>query len=166
MQSPGLARLAKLDAPRWAFSFRQNCWHTLSPGLVVWPGKDMTLFSFVSPFLVKNLFFHIFFFFFFFFFGCSPAPCAPLRVSCKRCSCGSAVVVEVDKTAYDLTGMFPGVELTLAIDTFFLDYAIDALCDGIVRGLVILGHGDGYAIRLEYGDIGVAAVLHPGLSDG
>ena len=72
----------------------------------------------------------------------------------------SAVVVEVDKAAYDLTGMFPGVELTLAIDTFFLDYAIDALCDGIVRGLVILGHGDGYAIRLEYGDIGVAAVLH------
>ena len=72
----------------------------------------------------------------------------------------SAVVVEVDKAAYDLTGMFPGVELTLAIDTFFLDYAIDALCDGIVRGLVVFRHADGNAMPPKALHVRVATILH------
>ena len=65
-----------------------------------------------------------------------------------------AVVVEVDVTFDDTIGVLKGVE-PCAIDTFHLYYTVGTLGNGIVRGLVVLSHGDGYPMRLEQGHVGL-----------
>ena len=73
---------------------------------------------------------------------------------------GTVVVVEVDEARDEILRIPEGGELLLAVDTFHLYYTVGALCDGIVRRLVVLAHGDGNLVRLEHGHVCVAAVLH------
>ena len=71
-----------------------------------------------------------------------------------------AVVVEVDVPFNDPAGMLKRIEALLAVDTFHLYYTVGTLCDGVVRGLVVLCHGDADPIRLQHGHVGIATVLH------
>ena len=59
----------------------------------------------------------------------------------------TAVVIEMDESFNNTIGVLKGVE-TLPIDTFHLYFPIDRLCDGVVRWLVVLGHGDADVISL------------------
>ena len=58
------------------------------------------------------------------------------------------VVVEVDVALYHAVGMFKGVEALLALDTFHLYFSVDALSDGVVGGIIVLAHRDGYLMCL------------------
>lgn len=69
------------------------------------------------------------------------------------------VVVEVDVAFDDTVGVLEGTE-TLPVDTFHLYYAVGSLCDGIVRRVIVLTHGDGDAVFPEHSHIVVTAVLH------
>lgn len=73
---------------------------------------------------------------------------------------GASVVVEVDVALYHPVCMLKGVEALLAVDTFRLYFSVDALSDGVVCGIIVLTHGDGYLMRLEHGHVGIAAILH------
>ena len=49
--------------------------------------------------------------------------------------------------------------LVLRIDAFCLQYAIDTFCNGIVRRLVVLCHGDCNAVAFQHAHICVTAIL-------
>ena len=53
----------------------------------------------------------------------------------------SLVVVEVDNAAYELAGLIQVPRPFHAVQPFLLYYAVDTFRHGVVRGLVILGHG-------------------------
>ena len=69
------------------------------------------------------------------------------------------VVVEVDVAFDDTVGVLEGTE-TLPVDAFHLYYTVGSLCDGIVRRVIVLTHGDGDAVFPEHSHIVVAAVLY------
>ena len=73
---------------------------------------------------------------------------------------GAPVVVEVDVAFYHAVSMLKRVEAFLAVYTFHLYFPVDAFCDGIVSGIVVLAHGDGNLMFLEHGYVGIAAILH------
>ena len=70
------------------------------------------------------------------------------------------VVVEADEGGDALTCVLDGLEAPLAIDDLCFQYAVHTLCNGVVRGLVVLRHGDSDAVLLQFVRIGVAAVLY------
>ena len=72
----------------------------------------------------------------------------------------TTVVIEMDETRYRIPCLLKRWELLLWIDIFCLYYTIDTLRYRVVRGLVVLGHGDGDAVFLQHGHVCVATVLH------
>ena len=69
-------------------------------------------------------------------------------------------VVETDVPAYGVAGLRHVAEGAAAVHRLLLDDAVDAFGHGVVRGVVVLGHANGYAVPAEFPDVGVAAVLH------
>jgi len=69
------------------------------------------------------------------------------------------VIIEVDVAPDDSTGVFKGFEAG-AVDTFHLYYTIGTFGYGIVRRLVVLGHGDADVVCPKHGHVCIAAVLH------
>ena len=68
-------------------------------------------------------------------------------------------VVEVDKSSYMLQSLLKRLETpVLTIFALTLDDAVHALCEGVVGGLVVLGHRDLYAMFLQFLHIEVAAI--------
>ena len=70
------------------------------------------------------------------------------------------VVIEMDETGYGLLCLLKRLELLLWIDIFCLYYTIATFRYRVVRGLVVLGHGDGDAVFLQHSNVGIAAVLY------
>ena len=46
--------------------------------------------------------------------------------------------------------MLKGVEALLTVDTFHLYLPVDTLGYGVVGGIIVLTHGDGYPLRLRH----------------
>ena len=83
-----------------------------------------------------------------------------------RCRCFVAnahvrtpAVVEVYEAGNDCPCLFYGWQLFPRIDAFCLQYAIDTFCNGIVRRLVVLCHGDCNAVAFQHAHICVTAIL-------
>ena len=72
----------------------------------------------------------------------------------------TAAVIEMDETGYGLLYLLERWELLLWIDILCLYDTIDTLRYRIVRGLVVLGHGDGDAVFLQHSNVCVTTVLH------
>ena len=70
------------------------------------------------------------------------------------------IVVEINERRDALPGVVDVLEAMLTVNDLRLESAVHTLCDGIVRGLVILGHRDAYTILLQFVRIGVTAVLY------
>ena len=68
-------------------------------------------------------------------------------------------VVELYETGNECPCVFKGGQLFPRIDAFRLQYAIDTLCNGIVRRLIVLCHGDCNAVAFQHGHIRVTAIL-------
>ena len=73
---------------------------------------------------------------------------------------GAPVVVEVNVALYHPVCVLKGVEALLTVDTFHLYLPVDTLGYGVVGGIIVLTHGDGYLMRLEHGHVGIAAILY------
>ena len=70
-------------------------------------------------------------------------------------------VVEQDEAPCLLQGLLIRCEAPfLAVDALIFDGLVHALCNAVVGGLVVLRHGDLYAVLLQFPDVEVTAVLH------
>ena len=70
-------------------------------------------------------------------------------------------VVEQDEALYLLQSLLIRCETPfLAVDALILDSLVHALCNTVVRGLVVLRHRYQDVVLLQFLDIEVAAVLH------
>ena len=72
----------------------------------------------------------------------------------------AAVVVEADEAGDPLPCVTDCLEAPLTVDDFRLEDAVHAFCNGVVRGLVVLRHGDADAVFPQFVRIGITAVLH------
>ena len=72
----------------------------------------------------------------------------------------TVVVVEVYEPSYDVPCVPDAVERLPGVDGFSLDDTIGALCDGVVRRVIVFGHTDSDVMAFKYTDIVVTAVLH------
>ena len=70
------------------------------------------------------------------------------------------VVVEANEGGDALACVLQGLEAALAVDDLCLEDAVHTLCNGIVRRLVVLRHGNPDAVLLQFVCIGVTAVLY------
>lgn len=68
----------------------------------------------------------------------------------ERWNEGAPVVVEVNVALYHPVCMLKGVEALLTVDTFHLYLPVDTLGYGVVGGIIVLTHGDGYPLRLRH----------------
>ncbi len=72
----------------------------------------------------------------------------------------AGVVVEGDEAGYAVQRVLVRLEALLPVDHLRLEYTVDTLRNGVVRGLVVLRHAGPDAVRLQFVRIGIAAVLH------
>ena len=68
-------------------------------------------------------------------------------------------VVELYETRNESPCIFKGRRLFPRIDALCLQYAIYTLCNGIVRRLIVLCHGDCNAVAFQHGHICITAIL-------
>ena len=73
---------------------------------------------------------------------------------------GPDVVVYMYHSGDGGFGLFPVPEDLLMVDPFDLQDAVDAFCDGVVRGVVPFRHADPDMVFDEFVDILVAGILH------
>ena len=72
----------------------------------------------------------------------------------------TGVVVEEDKARDTLKCILVRLEAAFTVDNLRLEYAVHALCYGVVRGFVVLRHADFDSVLLQFVRIVVAAVLY------
>lgn len=70
------------------------------------------------------------------------------------------IVIEMNVSADDITGMFNVIEMPLAVDTFNLYNSVGPLGYDVVRRVIVLCHADGDVMSLQHGHIIVTAILH------
>lgn len=71
----------------------------------------------------------------------------------------SIVVVEVDDVTDESLRLIHVLRAFHPVEPFLLDYSVDALGYGVVRGTIVLGHTDGGVYGVEQSYVSVAAVL-------